>query len=419
VKYAVVTFGCRVNQADSFEFDEGLRARGAEASVPDDADLVVVNTCTVTAAADQGARQAIRRIARANPASRIVVTGCYATRTPDDLRGLPNVVHLVSNDEKPDLLRVLDDEFPLTTAARFDAGAGACGGVEPGAMGRTAYPLRVQTGCDEHCTYCIIPSTRGVSSSRPLDDVQREAARLGDAGYKELWLVGVHLGSYGRDLPERPSLVDLVRALDRLPGETTFRISSLEPMDCPDALVDLVAASGRFAPHFHLPLQHASDRLLTAMRRPYTSDAYAAVVTRIRERIPHAFIGSDFIVGFPGETEAEFDEAVEKVARLPLAALHVFPYSDRPGTTAAAMTPKVAPQAATSRARRLRDIGRVLHDSFVGSMAGTVRPGLTLDDGTTVLTDNHLKVRIPAGLPRNVRVRVRIDGTDPLMGHVL
>ena len=194
MKYALLTFGCRVNQADSFEFDECLRTRGAEVSAPEDADLVIVNTCTVTGAADQGARQAIRRIARANPSSRIVVTGCYATRSPGDLSGLPNVVRLVSNDGKRDLLRVLDDECPLTTAARFDAGAGACGGVEPGAMGRTAYPLRVQTGCDEHCAYCIIPSTRGASSSRSLDDVRRDVARLGHAGYKELWLVGVHLG---------------------------------------------------------------------------------------------------------------------------------------------------------------------------------------------------------------------------------
>ena len=210
-----------------------------------------------------------------------------------------------------------------------------------------------------------------------------------------------------------------MRALDQTPGDTTFRLSSLEPMDCPDALVDLVAASGRFAPHFHLPLQHASDGVLAAMRRPYTFGAYQALVSRIHERLPHAFIGSDAIVGFPGETEADIDEAAEKIARLPLAALHVFPYSDRPGTDATAMTPKVPAHALAARARRLRDIGRSLNEAFVRSMLGRVRPGLTLDDGTTVLTDNFLKVRIPAGLERNVRVRVRIDRAEPVEGEVL
>ncbi len=419
MKYAVVTFGCRVNQADSFEFEEGLRARGAEPSAPETADLVVVNTCTVTGAADQGARQTIRRIARANPASRIVVTGCYATRTPDDLDRLPNVVRLVTNADKPSLLQALEETFPLTTAARFADGDGACGGIAPGAMGRTAYPLRVQTGCDETCAYCIIPSTRGASRSRPLDEVLREVERLGEAGYKELWVVGVHLGSYGRDLPARSSLLDLLRALDSSRGDVTFRLSSLEPMDCPDALIDLVAGSGRFAPHVHLPLQHGSDRMLDAMRRPYTFAAYRSLVTRVRERMPHACIGSDVIVGFPGETDFDADETAERLAHLPLTTVHVFPYSDRPGTDATRFTPKVAPSVASARARRLRDIGRVLGEAFLRSMRGAVRPGLTLEDGTTVLTDNFLKVRVPPGFQRNVRVRVRIDSVDPLAGSVV
>jgi threonylcarbamoyladenosine tRNA methylthiotransferase MtaB len=286
-------------------------------------------------------------------------------------------------------------------------------------MGRTAYPLRVQTGCNETCAYCIIPTTRGASSSRPIEEVVREVERLSRAGYRELWIVGVHLGSYGRDLPARSSLLDLVRALDAVPGDVTFRLSSLEPMDCPAALVDLVAASARFAPHFHLPLQHASDRVLAAMRRPYTFDAYDTLVTRIRERLPHAFIGSDVIVGFPGETDDDSDEAVRRVARLPLAALHVFPYSDRPGTDATRLEPKVAPSVTAERARRMRDVGAALNAAFVRAMAGTVRTGLTLDDGTTVLTDNFLKVSIPAGLARNARVRVRIDGVDPLVGHII
>jgi threonylcarbamoyladenosine tRNA methylthiotransferase MtaB len=421
VKYAILTFGCRVNQADSFEIDEGLRARGADEARPDQADLVIVNTCTVTGAADQGARQAIRRIARHNPSARVVVTGCYATRMPEDLAGLSNVVRLVSNADKSTLLQVLDEEFPITTGLPSGGvdGDDGCGGLAPGALGRTAYPLRVQTGCDEACAFCVIPSTRGASRSRPLDEVVAEAARLRDAGFKEVWLVGVHLGSYGRDLTPSSSLIELARALDRLPGDLTFRISSLEPMDCNSDLIDVVASSGRFAPHVHLPLQHTSDRLLRAMRRPYTVAAYRRLVDSIRARMPHAFIGADFIVGFPGETEADIDEAVKELSRLPLTALHVFPYSDRPGTASTSMRPKVAPSAVTQRARRIREVGRMLSDRCARAHVGTVRPGLTLDDGTTVLTDNFLKVRIAGGLSRNVRVRVRIDSdAPPLAGTV-
>lgn len=415
ITYAVVTFGCRVNQADSLEFSEGLRARGAAEALPHDADLVIINTCTVTGAADRGARQAIRRIARENPRARLVVTGCYATRAPEALAGLPNVVRLVTNDGKPGLMRLLDDERVVRTTVRAGHERGGCGVIEPGSMGRTAYPLRVQTGCDERCAFCVIPSTRGRSKSRPLEGVVAEASRAARAGFKELWLVGVHLGAYGRDLTPPTSLIELARTLDALPGDVTFRIGSLEPMDCPDDLVDLVARSGRFAPHFHLPLQHASDRVLRAMCRPYTFDSYASLVRRIRDRLPYAAIGADVVVGFPGEAEDDIDLAVGALADSPLTSLHVFPYSDRPGTAAAAMTPKVPASAIAARAWRLREVGRLLSGRFANLNAGATRPGLTLDDGTLVVTDNYLKVRIPPGLPRNVRVRVRIEAEGSVL----
>src|SRR5687767_10462071 len=202
MKYAVVTFGCRVNQADSLHLEEQLRTRGAEASSPEHADLVVVNTCSVTATADQGARQTIRRVARENPAARIVVTGCYATRCADEISGLPGVVRVVRNDEKRQLLRLLEAEGELSSAVRFADGDGPCGAaIEPGVAGRTSFTLRVQTGCEEHCAYCIIPSTRGAGRSLPIADVVREVTRISAAGFKEIALTGVHLGSYGRDLP--------------------------------------------------------------------------------------------------------------------------------------------------------------------------------------------------------------------------
>jgi threonylcarbamoyladenosine tRNA methylthiotransferase MtaB len=205
-------------------------------------------------------------------------------------------------------------------------------------------------------------------------------------------------------------LIDLLRALERMDADVVFRISSLEPMDCTPAIVDLVASSGgRFAPHFHLPLQHASDRMLAAMRRPYTLDDYRRLVDAVHARLPDASIGSDMIVGFPGETDEDFGANVDYLPSSPLTHLHVFPYSDRPGTEASSMREKVDGIAIRGRGIRLRQIGAGLTRRFHASQAGTTRPALTLEDGSLVVTDNYLKVRIPPGLPRNQRIRVRIS----------
>lgn len=438
MKFALRTFGCRANQADSFEIEEALRAGGGVPAGVDDADVVVVNTCTVTGAADRDARNLVRRISARNPAARILVTGCYATRAPGAVAGLPGVVGVVANDGKGGIASAAlgavgrggrpgsaspgaglgGPPGSAVPGESADSGAGPSSCLGPGVMGRTAFPLRVQTGCDEACAFCIVPSTRGRSRSRPVADVLADAARLAEAGYKELWVVGVHLGAYGRDLPGSPSLLDLLRALDRAPADLTFRLSSLEPMDCPAGIVDLVAASGRFAPHFHLPLQHADDRVLGAMRRPYTFAACRELVDYVHKALPDAAIGADLVAGFPGESAAEADACAAAVAGLPLTHLHVFPYSDRPGTAAAGMTPKVAPPEVRRRAERLRAIGAALAGRFAQENVGAVRKGLTLDGGTTVLTDNFLKVSIPPGLPRNARVRVRIEADSPRLAGV-
>ena len=420
MKYAVITFGCRVNQADSLGFEEQLIARGGVATTPEAADLVLVNTCSVTATADQGARQTIRRVARDNPTAQIVVTGCYATREPEEVAALPNVVRVVPNDDKPRLIRLLDGGRRFSPGAgpeglaQEDLGDGPCGAaIEPGVMGRTAYTLRVQTGCDEPCSYCIIPSTRGRPRSTPIRDLLREIDRVAAAGFKAIALTGVHLGSYGRDLAPATSLIELLRAIDRDTGSAAlqgcrFRISSLEPMDCTPAIVDLVAARDTFAPHFHLPLQHASDRILDRMRRPYTIDYYAALVDDIRARLPHASIGSDVIVGFPGETDADFEQLASYLERSPLTHVHVFPYSDRPGTAASRMDGRVHGAIVRERARRIRDIAANLTARFHHAQLGTTHLALTIDDGSVAITGNYLKVRIPPGRARNVWVRIRV-----------
>lgn len=421
MKYAIVTFGCRVNQADSLRIEEDLRARGASDAPSSDADLVVVNTCSVTATADQGARQAIRRIARDNPGARLVVTGCYATRCSDEVAALPNVMRVVGNDRKDSLVRDLFETADVPTSVRFGDGEGPCGLMEPGVAGRTAFTLRVQTGCEERCAYCIIPSTRGAGRSLPIPDVVRAVEQAAASGFREVALTGVHLGSYGRDLEPRTSLLTLLAELDRCRADVVFRVSSLEPMDCIEAMVDLLASSGgRFAPHFHLPLQHASDRVLAAMRRPYTLEYYRRIVDGIVERMPNASIGSDMIAGFPGETDDDFRTNLEYLPGSPLTHLHVFPYSERPGTAAAAIGGRVDGVVVRERSRALRAIGTGLAERFRASQVGTVRPGLTLEDGSLVVTDNYLKVRIAPGLPRNARVAVRIEeGGESLRGVVV
>jgi threonylcarbamoyladenosine tRNA methylthiotransferase MtaB len=421
MKYAVVTFGCRVNQADSLRLEEQLLASGAQSSSAEQADLVIVNTCSVTATADQGARQTIRRIARLNPSARLVVTGCYASRRPQEVTGLPGVVRVVSNAEKDSLGELVTRELGLTTAARFGEGEGPCGApLAPGLAGRTAYTLRVQTGCEESCAYCIIPTTRGASRSLSIGSVLEEVARVEAAGFHEIALTGVHLGAYGRDLTPASSLGALLTALATRRSPLRFRVSSLEPMDVPPELLELAAGDGPIAPHFHLPLQHASTRVLARMRRPYTIAEYDVLVRAIRRRLPYASLGTDVIVGFPGETEEDFDVMASYLRDSPLTHLHVFPYSDRPGTMATGFGEKVHPAVVRDRARVIREIGRMLTEQFRREQVGTIRPGLTIEDGSLVLTDNYLKVRIPAGCARNERVRVRITvAAEAMRGEIL
>lgn len=417
MRYAVVTFGCRVNHADSLAIEEALLARGAEPAGTAQAELVVVNTCSVTAAADQGARQTIRRIARGNPQARIVVTGCFATRAPRELEGLPNVVRVVSNLKKDTLVDDLPAE-ELTTAERFSDGDGPCGGRGPGLAGRTAFTLRVQTGCEQRCTYCIIPSTRGPGRSRPLDEVAREIHRAVAAGYREIVITGVHLGSYGRD-GGAGSLARLVDMLATWPDDVVFRLGSIEPMDCTAEVIERATSSGRVAPHWHLPLQHGFDDVLRRMARPYTVAQYRQAVEHILALSPGAFIGADVVAGFPGETEAEFQASCAVIERLPLGALHVFPYSDRPGTVASTLPGKVPSALVRERALELRRIGEGKTRSFRAAQVGTQHRALVIDDGTRAVTGNHLTVRLSEPRVRNDWVHVRVEGAEALTGRVL
>ena len=431
MKYSVITFGCRVNQADSLGFEEELRAAGARPAPPEDADVVVVNTCSVTATADQGARQTIRRVARDNPGARIVVTGCYATRRPDEVRELPNVVRVIPNDDKPRLLPIIRRvrreadlstisrgvclEVDVSTADRFGDGDGSCGAaIEPGVAGRTAFTLCVQTGCAEPCAYCISPTTRGRPRSVPIDAVIADVERVATAGFKEIALTGVHLGSYGRDLTPASSLIELLRALSvrgashsGSRADVLFRISSLEPMDCGPEVVDLVAVGGCFAPHFHLPLQHASHRVLAAMRRPYTIDQYASLVDDIRARIPAASIGSDIIVGFPGETDQDFAATMRLLEEIKFDTSFSFIYSARPGTPAAELHDDTPADIKHKRLEILQARNMAMARAISERMIGTVQRILV--EGPSRKDEREL-----CGRTENNRV-VNVSTDDPAL----
>jgi threonylcarbamoyladenosine tRNA methylthiotransferase MtaB len=295
----------------------------------------------------------------------------------------------------------------MTSADRYAGADGPCGA--PFLLDRTALTIRVQTGCEEHCSYCIIPSTRGDSRSKSIAQVADELVRAEESGFLEVTLTGVHIGAYGRDLDPPRTLEDLLVAAVRRTRHLLIRLGSLEPMDVPASLVEL-ASTGRVAPAFHLPLQHASDWMLRRMRRPYRLDDYRSMVDRIRARLPDAAIGSDIIVGFPGESEAEFDELCRYLEASPLTALHVFPYSDRPGTEASRFTDKVRGPLVRERGRIVREIGGALAARFRAGQIGQTRAALTVDDGTSAVTDNMLRLRIGDGHPRNARILVRVEG---------
>jgi threonylcarbamoyladenosine tRNA methylthiotransferase MtaB len=266
--------------------------------------------------------------------------------------------------------------------------------------------LRVQTGCDEQCSYCIIPSTRGRSASRPLQTIVHELRDAERSGFRQVTLTGVHLGAYGRDLTPPSTLEALLECAIDSTSDLLFRLGSLEPMDVPEKLPDLTD-TGRLAPAFHLPLQHASNAVLARMRRPYRLDDYRQIVDRLRDRLPHAAIGSDIIVGFPGETDADFEALCRYLDSSPLTALHVFPYSDRPGTEASASIDKVPGPIIRERGRIVREIGQRLASSFRAAQAGAIRPALTIEDGSVAITDNGFRVPV-AGHRRNERIEIAV-----------
>lgn len=415
---AIATLGCKTNQFESAAMEERLRA-GGFAVIPfeEGADLVIVNTCTVTAATDAQSRNLIRRARRLRPDCRVVVTGCYAQVDPESLAGIPGVSLVLGNDEKEDLLRLLTREDGGAICVSERPSAPSTGTSVLSSYGdRSRAFLQIQNGCDAFCAYCIIPYARGRSRSVPEEQVLDQVRRLDAAGYPEVVLTGIHIGGYGSDLEPKTSLLDLVR---RIEGETPvrrLRLGSIEPTEITTALIDAVASSKIVCPHFHIPLQAGDDPILKRMNRHYTTTFFRELVLDIRSRMPDAAIGLDLIVGFPGESEESFRRTLSFIGSLPVTHLHVFPFSRRPGTAAASMADQVPGDVAKKRAAMLRELGedknRAFAESFIGRDLELVVEGGEKDGWRRGLSPSYLNVRFPAGGVSEKTVQTHINGVE-------
>jgi threonylcarbamoyladenosine tRNA methylthiotransferase MtaB len=412
---AVRNFGCRVNQAEAFAWAEAFRERGLRLEENwGRSDVVLVNSCALTARAERDVRKFIRTVARARPEARIVVTGCYAERAPAEVSGMPNVVAVLpqsAKDRLPERAIEIARRLPgEPMAAKAEEGPVARPGGE-GTFRARAY-LKVQDGCDDRCAFCVIPSVRGRSRSVGPDDVAAEVRRLAGRGFREIVLAGIHLSSYGEDLEPKSSLLELLRAIEVYTGDARIRLSSLDPRKTGEELVTHIAGRKIFCPHFHLSLQHASDRLLRLMGRVAGTGSYERVLGGLRRLSPDAALGADVIVGFPGESEADFRELRGFLESSPLTYIHVFPYSPRPGTPAAARPP--VPAAVV--AKRAGDIRRLaamkdyrFHRRFQGRELEAVVIARS-ERGAEVMTGNAVRVSVPdcrAPVREVVRVAVR------------
>jgi len=441
--FYVHNFGCRATQADGAAMERDLLGRGlSRAPSAREAEVVVLNTCTVTAEADRDVRAAIRRVHRENPGCRILVTGCYAQRAPEELDCLPGVAWVVGNSHKHRVGEILQSghsevagfagEGPLLPAESLASvhvgnifahtelmAAPVFDGL---GYDKTRPNLKVQDGCDNRCSFCIIPFVRGQSRSLRHDDVLREMDALVAAGFREVVISGINLGRWGRDLEPASRFEDLVRAILEHAAVERLRLSSIEPMDWTDELIELVAGSPRIARHAHVPLQTGSDRVLRRMHRKYRPGHYENRIRRIRAAMPTAAIGADVMVGFPGETDADFEENRQFIASLPFTYLHVFTYSARPGTPAADMQDQLPAEIRRERNRILRELGAEKKKEFMRSLVGQAVSTITLsvvEDGRTeTLTDNYQKLWLESALSANqiVAAQVRAVSDDALIG---
>lgn len=404
------TFGCKLNFAETSTVARVLADYGImrcqRGDVP---DIVVVNSCSVTELADKKCRQAIRSYARRYPNAAIVVTGCYAQLKSDEVAGLPSVAVVAGNDRKGELAEYISQWLKTHESLKMVTPHKDIRNFTPSCSqgDRTRYFLKVQDGCDYYCSYCTIPMARGRSRSGTIDQLVAQAAQAAAEGGKEIVITGVNIGDFGKGRSD--NFFDLIRALDQVEGVERYRISSIEPDLLTDEMIEWVAQSRSFMPHFHIPLQSGSDAVLELMRRHYRTDLFRHKVEMIREAMPHAFIGVDLIVGARGETIERYEESRRFVESLDISRLHVFPYSERPGTRALGIDHVVDQHDKHVRSREMINISERKLDEFANRFTGTVRP---------VLIEHREKGKMMSGFTDNY-LRVEIDANNALANKVV
>lgn len=366
------TLGCKLNFAETSAIGRQLLNSGiTRARKGQQADICVINTCSVTELADKKGRQAIRKVIQENPAAFVVVTGCYAQLKPDEVAGIDGVDLVLGAEQKLDVVKYLDD---LTKKEKSEVVTSKTHRIRSfvpsvSADDRTRYFLKVQDGCDYFCSFCTIPFARGRSRNGSIADLVKQAEQVVDEGGKEIVLTGVNIGDFGHTTKEK--FIDLVKELDRVEGVERYRISSIEPNLLSDEIIDFVASSRRFAPHFHMPLQAGSDAVLELMKRRYDTALFRHKIEKIKTILPHAFIGVDVIVGVRGETDHYFEESRAFIESLDFSQLHVFTYSERPGTQALQIDYAVDPRTKQARSKALLDLSDQKLHGFYESQRGT------------------------------------------------
>lgn len=405
-RFTITTLGCKVNQYESASFQSSLEEQKCTPAAPGElADIVVINTCCVTARGAQQSRQEISRAARENPEARIVITGCYAQLEPETIAAIPELqgrsyAILGNTDKDRTSQEALEESNPKILCNPIEKQKEIANLPISHFHGRTRAPLKIQDGCNAFCTYCIVPYTRGRSRSLPREQVLQQARTYAAQGFKEIIITGIHVGNYGRDLCENEDIVSIIARLCEETPDIRYRLSSIEPMEVSDRLIDCINSHENFMPHLHIPLQSAESEILSRMNRRYSTETFAEIIRRCHGKVAGLAVGVDILAGFPGETDEHFARGLTFLEALPFTYLHVFPYSRRQGTPAAKMQAQIPGKTKKERVRQLRALSDSKRRQFYDTFLGTIRPVLLeshpdRNGNLRGFTDNYIAVTVP------------------------
>lgn len=402
MRFSVYNFGCRANTSEAFQWVEFLTENGYKFEKNfKDSDIVIVNSCTLTSKADRDVRNLIKKIEQSDNKAKVILTGCYIQRKPEELEKLDGVFLKVLNEEK--------DLIPQKIIEMFGEKQNGSEGVSY----RSRALVKIQDGCNLKCSFCIIPYVRGKSRSIPSDEIIKKIKKYSDEGYKEIVLTGIHINSWGMDLSQRRNFSDLIRELNVIDSAARMRLTSLDPRFLNQEAIETLVFSDKIAPHFHLSIQSGSEKVLNLMRRDSSAKRYEDIIYKLKGSLPESCLGADIIVGFPGESDKDFRHTYDFVKNVPLDYLHVFPFSPRPGTEASKMNNKVDEKVKTRRASLLRKLSREKKEKFIRNFIGKELEGVVIKNNSDVgevLTYNYIKAKV-----KNLRhgekelIKIRIE----------